>query len=46
MRRVNNIQSFDPTDHMVGEGRLRLSASYLLGRRVPALIAVRWEADT
>ncbi len=46
MIRVTDIQRFDPTGLMVGEGSVRLLAAYLLGRRVPALIAVRREADT
>ncbi len=46
MIRQTDIQRFEPTGLMVGEGSVRLFASYLLGRRVPALISDRREADT
>ncbi len=46
MRRVTIIQRFDPTDLMVGEAGVGVYASYVFGRRVPALISVRREADT
>ena len=46
MRRVTDIQRFDPPDRMVGEAGVGVCASYVFGRRVPALISVRREADT
>ncbi len=46
MIRVIAFLRFDPTDLMVGEGGVGMHASFLLGRRVPALISDRREADT
>ena len=46
MRRVNDIQRFDPTGLWVGEGGVGMYASFLLGRRAQALISDRREADT
>ncbi len=43
---VNDILRFDPPDLTVGEGGVGMHASFLLGRRVPALISDRREADT
>ncbi|MEE8148060.1 MAG: hypothetical protein V3T24_10685 [Longimicrobiales bacterium] len=46
MRRVTNIQRLDPTGLTVGEGGVGMYASYVFGRRVPALIPDQREADT
>lgn len=46
MVRVNDILRISPTDLTVGQGGVGLYASFLLGRRVPALISPRREADT
>ena len=46
MERVNDILRFDPPDLTVGEGGVGMYASFLLGRRVPALISDWREADT
>ena len=46
MTRVNNIERFRLTDLRVGVGSVAMYASYVFGRRVPALISPRREADT
>ena len=46
MRRLTDIQRCDLTDLRVGVGSVGMYASYVFGRRVPALISPRREADT
>ena len=46
MIRVTDIQRFDLTDLRVGVGSVGMYASCVFGRRVPALISPRREADT
>ena len=46
MVRVNDILRIRSTDLRVGEGGVGAYASFLFGRRVPALISDRREADT